>query len=430
MHPYGKFITISGLIIASGYTVWGLDSITPEERLARSLIQRNEAISEANSARVEAYTVAYDLCRSTASGTSEEILEILRDCKAIEEPKLEPLVTTGSTTITWTASLTPISEVPLWIKQESHISAELAKKKQSMPKKESSTKNVSFAKKIEPLQSLEKNSKNTKISSYFMKIPPHDVCKGWENAPKRVILHYTATHDDVTVQTIANGHKARFWVEYFIAYHYLIKEDGSIVNTRPEDCWSIAVISEEVNRSSIQIAYIGDDKPNDRQIDSLAKLTRDIQKRYSLPLASVDAHADIQSKNHKESMEWMFGSKEAFIKLLRLQDSITIYGKSSPELTYLWQAWGDLDLIGTWFQESRISHVSVWDGWQAHGYCQINKAQNPGWFKEYKTLKTMQERLNYCHELYVYAQGKPKGVWGTFHGYYDREKHKKNIVIK
>jgi hypothetical protein len=35
----------------------------------------------------------------------------------------------------------------------------------------------------------------------------------------------------------------------------------------------------------------------------------------------------------------MFGSKEAFVKMLRLKDTVTIYGKESPELTYLWQAW-------------------------------------------------------------------------------------------
>jgi N-acetyl-anhydromuramyl-L-alanine amidase AmpD len=92
-------------------------------------------------------------------------------------------------------------------------------------------------------------------------------------------------------------------VEYFIAYHYLIKEDGQIVNTRPEDCGSISVKDESINRGAIHISYTGDGKPNQAQLDSLVTLTRDIQNRYKLPRSAVTAHADIQAKNKQESME-------------------------------------------------------------------------------------------------------------------------------
>lgn len=110
MHTNAKYLLIVPILAIAGYTVFA-NNLTPEERLARSLILRNEAITEANNARVEQYTKAYDLCVKSASGSSEQILEKYRDCKNIAEPKLEPLVTTGNTS--WT--LTPGSSgVPWW----------------------------------------------------------------------------------------------------------------------------------------------------------------------------------------------------------------------------------------------------------------------------------------------------------------------------
>ena len=151
------------------------------------------------------------------------------------------------------------------------------------------------------------------IQISYITIPPDDACQWWESSPKRVILHYTATSYDAPLSAIVNGHKARFWVKFFIAYHYVIDKEWKIYNTRPEKCWSIAMKTEYLNLEGINIAYIGNDKPTEKQRQSLILLTRDIMSRYNIEKSFVDAHADFESKNHKESMEWMFGSKENFV---------------------------------------------------------------------------------------------------------------------
>lgn len=61
--------------------------------------------------------------------------------------------------------------------------------------------------------------------------------------------------------------------------------------------------TESLNIEGINIAYIGNDKPNEKQRLSLVILTRDIMKRYDMDKNMVNAHADFEAKNHKESME-------------------------------------------------------------------------------------------------------------------------------
>lgn len=306
----------------------------------------------------------------TQTGTTDMIRQI-KECESI------PL-----RSITWTGQLTPVSEPP---------------------------------------------SIKWTYQTYFIAEPPNNPCDDWKSTPKRVILHYTATSYDTTVSSIANWHKARFWVNYFIAYHYLIKKNWQVIMTRPEKCWSIAMKSEELNKKWIHIAYIWDWKPTEEQNQSLIELTRGIQDRYKMERDSVDAHADHEAKNHKESMDWMFGSKEEFVKLLRLQDKITIYWKESAELTYVWHAWWDKDFIGTIFAESRFNNNWVWDGGNSFWYCQIHKWYQPWWHSEYMKLKTMEERLNYCHEKYIYSSTLPWGIGSRFHWYNARIPHIQNI---
>ena len=59
----------------------------------------------------------------------------------------------------------------------------------------------------------------------------------------------------------------------------------------------------QLNIDSIQIAYIGDGKPNDEQKTAILALTRKMQKKYDIPVDAVDGHADLQARNHQESLE-------------------------------------------------------------------------------------------------------------------------------
>ena len=240
--------------------------------------------------------------------------------------------------------------------------------------------------------------------------------------------HYTATDETTTLQSIKNSHASKFWSEH-IGYHYVIKADWEITETRDEKCIAWADKWSKNNYRFIQIAFIGDDKPTDKQTESLLNITKDIQKRYKLPIDAVSAHKEWWPKNAKESLEYWYWSKAEFIKKLRAKYNITIYGKESEELRYAYDAWGDLDFIATLFQESRLSNNTIWDQWNSIWYCQIHKLYQTGWYDHYKSLETMQERLNYCHELYTYSESLKWGVWSRFHWFNAREKHLFNINI-
>jgi N-acetylmuramoyl-L-alanine amidase len=241
-------------------------------------------------------------------------------------------------------------------------------------------------------------------------------------------FHYTDTDDDTTLQAIKNGHQARFGIEH-IGYHYVIKPDGEITNTRDEKCVAAADKWSRNNYRFIQVSFIGNDKPTTAQTVSMIALTKSLQKKYTLPLDTVSAHNEWGPKSAHESLEYWYWSKDEFIKKLRLTDHISIYGKDSPELSYMWQAWGDKDFIGTIFQESRMSNTTIGDGGQSIGYCQFHQGFNPWWAREYLSLQTMEDRLNYCHEKYTYASTLPGGVGSRFHWWDKREKHIQNISI-
>ena len=254
-------------------------------------------------------------------------------------------------------------------------------------------------------------------------------CEWWEiEKVEWIEFHFTATDEETTLQAIKNAHVNKG--SEHIGYHYVIKPDGEITNTRDEKCVAAADKWHKNNYRFIQVAFIWEDKPTDKQYDSILKLTILLQKKYNLSIDSVSAHNEWWPKNKKESLDYWYGSKEDFIKLIRSKYQISIYWKQSEELTYMWQAWWDIDFIGTMFQESRMKNNSIWDGGNSIWYCQIHKELQPWWHSHYKSLETMQERLNYCHELYTYAKWLKGGVGSRFHWFDAREKHIGNISIQ
>jgi N-acetyl-anhydromuramyl-L-alanine amidase AmpD len=76
----------------------------------------------------------------------------------------------------------------------------------------------------------------------------------------------------------------------YIGYHYVIKPNGEITNTRDESCVAGADKWSKNNYRFIQIAFVGDDKPTREQGESMARLAKDIQLRYKLSIDKVSAH--------------------------------------------------------------------------------------------------------------------------------------------
>ena len=275
---------------------------------------------------------------------------------------------------------------------------------------------------------------NPKVTTYYTNNPQGDQCADMRNEPTRIVLHHTATPSTITVESIVASHHRKNGTSHYAGYHYLIKADGAIVQVRPDNCNALA--APVANHDGIHISYIGDDKPNKAQLDSLIWLTKDVSKRLNISIKNVTAHADIQAKNHKESMEYMFGGYDAFQKLIRLTQTITRDGKQMDSLTYAWQAWGDMDFILTIQKESQFNESSKGDidrpgKWDySFGYCQYNTKWQHLWLAEYEKLSTWQEKLNHCHEKYVYASTLPGGVGSRFHGYNDRLTNKDRFVIQ
>lgn len=203
--------------------------------------------------------------------------------------------------------------------------------------------------------------KDKKITELYANNPGNAIeeCKDFRLDPKRIVLHYTATPSNLSAQQILQSHLNRWDLDHYAGYHYIIDAEGKIFSTRPIECNALA--EPVANHDGIHISYIGDDKPNLEQIQSLVWLVKDISNRTGISVKNVTAHADIAAKNHKESMDYMFGGYDAFQKLIRLSQTITRDGKQMDSLTYAYQAWGDMDFILTIQKESQFNESSKGD---------------------------------------------------------------------
>jgi N-acetyl-anhydromuramyl-L-alanine amidase AmpD len=103
-------------------------------------------------------------------------------------------------------------------------------------------------------------------------------------------FHFTATDEKTTLQAIKNAHVNKG--SEHIGYHYVIKPNGEITNTRDESCVAAADKWSRNNYRFIQIAFVGDDKPTREQSEAMAKLAKDVLLRYSLPIDSVSSHSE------------------------------------------------------------------------------------------------------------------------------------------
>lgn len=270
---------------------------------------------------------------------------------------------------------------------------------------------------------------NTVLPSWTWSVSISLECEFWlMERVEWIEWHYTATDSETTLQSLKNSHISR-GMEH-IGYHYVIKPDGEIINTRDEKCVAWADKWSHNNFRFIQVAFVWDDKPNREQAEKMAMLAKELQLKYKLPIDAISAHSEWWPKSKKESLEYWFWSKEEFIKKIRYYYVISIYWNGSSELQYMWRAWWDLDFIATIFAESRMNGNSVGDGGNSIWYCQIHKWYQPWWYEEYIRLGTMEQKLNYCHEKYIYSKWLKWWVGSRFHWYDAREEHLNNISIE
>ena len=89
---YAKLWTILTILTVSAGSLYAYTYKTPEERIIESIRIQNQAIEEANDAKVESYRAILDKCYKTATGSSREILEKLDACKDIQKPELQMII--------------------------------------------------------------------------------------------------------------------------------------------------------------------------------------------------------------------------------------------------------------------------------------------------------------------------------------------------
>ena len=89
---YARPLTILAILGISTASLYAYNIKTPEERIIESIRIQNQAIEEANDAKVESYRAILDKCYKTSTGTSREILEKLDACKDIQKPELQMII--------------------------------------------------------------------------------------------------------------------------------------------------------------------------------------------------------------------------------------------------------------------------------------------------------------------------------------------------
>ena len=134
--------------------------------------------------------------------------------------------------------------------------------------------------------------------------------------PTGIIIHHSAvipSHNKVpqTIEDIDEYHASRgmdiecFGREYHVAYHYLIFPNGKVQAGRPERCEGAHARGYN---SYIGVSLVGDfnekdnpsgrkgpSKPTRQQLKSLIRLTRELQRRYDIPLQRILRHSDVAS---------------------------------------------------------------------------------------------------------------------------------------
>lgn len=103
-----------------------------------------------------------------------------------------------------------------------------------------------------------------------------------------IVIHHTAL-DNMSVADIHDLHLTKGWAG--IAYHKVIQSDGTIEIGRPQNM--VGAHAMGANPRSIGIVLVGDfdeHPPTAAQLDTLVNLTRQLIKKYSIPLENVLPH--------------------------------------------------------------------------------------------------------------------------------------------
>lgn len=110
--------------------------------------------------------------------------------------------------------------------------------------------------------------------------------------------------------------------------------------------------------------------------------------------------------------------------------------KYIESINYAWNKWKDLDFIATIEQESKWDSEAISDidnpkpGAYSYWYCQYNSTWHMDKINYYKSLPTLEDKIDWCHEKYIEAMDRKWWIWSLFHWYSVREKVKNRFSFE
>jgi N-acetyl-anhydromuramyl-L-alanine amidase AmpD len=145
--------------------------------------------------------------------------------------------------------------------------------------------------------------------------------------PEKIIVHCTATPPTAKIESIFNyWHKEQKWTRS--GYHFMIQNDGTIVETAPID--EQANGAKGHNSNSIHIAYIGKEINKDQYI-SLVLLSTWL--KFLPTIKSIHKHCEFNP--HKTCPNISFAKWEQFKKVW--QNTITNHITTKQNLFKKWK---------------------------------------------------------------------------------------------
>ncbi len=109
-----------------------------------------------------------------------------------------------------------------------------------------------------------------------------------------IVIHHAAMPITTSRDDIQDLHLSNGWAG--VGYHKLVFADGSVADGRPEQM--VGAHAFEANRRTIGIVLVGDfnrDRPDLVQLESAARLTVDLLKKYRLPAEKVLPHRAVNT---------------------------------------------------------------------------------------------------------------------------------------
>ena len=109
-----------------------------------------------------------------------------------------------------------------------------------------------------------------------------------------IVIHHAAMPTDTSRADIQELHLSNEWAG--IGYHKLVFANGLIENGRPEQM--VGAHAYGANRRSLGIVLVGDfnkARPDPAHLEAAARLTRELMKKYQVPLDRVKPHRAVNA---------------------------------------------------------------------------------------------------------------------------------------